>query len=560
MSMKKQISVTNGPKRCWQFQLFDQQGQPRMTKRLWAEELTIGASPDCNIRVPVPMGQIVGKIRLHVEGYEWIPLVMPLEDEEALEGIFSDRSIFQSLPRIPVGEFELQLSEITDQRLQKSVAPEEWAEGIDNPSQTHLALWHIYQGQILASYQVAKNQDQVALHGGLELDWRGLTQPSQVRDSLGQNYTVELGEGRLGFPRFELGDHVFVVTVTRDKNYFDFVPQTLETQNDNQMFRRVLASFVVTWLILMGVFQGTTTGQVPEIAVEELPAQQQKLVVERKQGAGGNGKAGGGGNPEVTTNDPRGGSGFEAAMVAEAASTRDEVQFQQNSAAGAIQKVEKVLGTGLGKILDAGSKLSSALGKLDEGVASGKYAAAGMVGARGPAGIGSVSGALGAIGQLGGSGNGAKGGGGVGIGGVGTKGFGGGGGGGRGGGFGTGIGDGLGAGNGPRNIAFADGDADVMGGLEKSEVEAVIAENINQIRFCYNQGLRTNPSMQGKVVSQFTISAQGRVSESRVAQSTLASSDVESCMSQRIQSWSFPKPRGGGVVSVRYPFLLKPGN
>jgi hypothetical protein len=44
---------------------------------------------------------------------------------------------------------------------------------------------------------------------------------------------------------------------------------------------------------------------------------------------------------------------------------------------------------------------------------------------------------------------------------------------------------------------------------------------------------------------------------SRVQQSTLGDDTVEQCIAQAIERWTFPKPSGGGIVIVSYPFVLK---
>jgi TonB family protein len=106
-------------------------------------------------------------------------------------------------------------------------------------------------------------------------------------------------------------------------------------------------------------------------------------------------------------------------------------------------------------------------------------------------------------------------------------------------------------------VEFDSGASSIAGGLERSEVEAVIRENISQIRFCYNRGLRNNPNLEGKVTSNFVIGADGSVRTSRLAGSSLGSAEVEDCIKDRVASWRFPQPRGGGQVQVNYPFLLK---
>jgi hypothetical protein len=33
--------------------------------------------------------------------------------------------------------------------------------------------------------------------------------------------------------------------------------------------------------------------------------------------------------------------------------------------------------------------------------------------------------------------------------------------------------------------------------------------------------------------------------------------NVEQCIAQAVRRWEFPKPQGGGIVIVSYPFVLK---
>ena len=53
------------------------------------------------------------------------------------------------------------------------------------------------------------------------------------------------------------------------------------------------------------------------------------------------------------------------------------------------------------------------------------------------------------------------------------------------------------------------------------------------------------------------ITASGTVASSQVSQSTLGNTELETCIASRVQTWIFPKPKGGGVVIVTYPFILK---
>jgi hypothetical protein len=54
------------------------------------------------------------------------------------------------------------------------------------------------------------------------------------------------------------------------------------------------------------------------------------------------------------------------------------------------------------------------------------------------------------------------------------------------------------------------------------------------------------------------IASNGQVLSSIVESSTLGNARVESCTAQAVRRWEFPRPVGGGLVMVSYPFVLTP--
>ena len=96
----------------------------------------------------------------------------------------------------------------------------------------------------------------------------------------------------------------------------------------------------------------------------------------------------------------------------------------------------------------------------------------------------------------------------------------------------------------------------IQGGLDPDVIASIIRRYLSQIQHCYEQQLVTNPRLKGKVTVAFTIAGNGSVSSAEVAESSLGSPPTERCITQKIMGWKFPKPRGGGTVGVRYPFLL----
>jgi hypothetical protein len=96
----------------------------------------------------------------------------------------------------------------------------------------------------------------------------------------------------------------------------------------------------------------------------------------------------------------------------------------------------------------------------------------------------------------------------------------------------------------------------IDGGLDMDAVSEVIRRNMNQVRFCYEQGLQTDPSLNGRVGMGFTIGANGQVKVAGVESTTLNSKQIEECVVMRLKSWKFPLPSNGVDVKVSYPFLF----
>ncbi|KYG64236.1 hypothetical protein AZI87_13420 [Bdellovibrio bacteriovorus] len=101
-----------------------------------------------------------------------------------------------------------------------------------------------------------------------------------------------------------------------------------------------------------------------------------------------------------------------------------------------------------------------------------------------------------------------------------------------------------------------DEEVSVEGGLDQDQIIAVINRNKGQITYCYEKGLQAQPSIGGRVAVSFVIGASGRITTAKVAESSLGSRMVESCMLQRMKTWQFPRPVGQVNVDVLYPFEL----
>ena len=101
------------------------------------------------------------------------------------------------------------------------------------------------------------------------------------------------------------------------------------------------------------------------------------------------------------------------------------------------------------------------------------------------------------------------------------------------------------------------GRARVRGALDKGIIRRIIRRHINEVKYCYQKELQSKPDLYGRVIVQFTISPTGQVVSSVVQKSTMGNRQVETCIAMAVRRWLFPKPKGGGIVIVSYPFVLK---
>jgi hypothetical protein len=126
---------------------------------------------------------------------------------------------------------------------------------------------------------------------------------------------------------------------------------------------------------------------------------------------------------------------------------------------------------------------------------------------------------------------------------------------------GNGSGFGLGSPPGTRLVTrprVREGAVNVTGRLPPEIIARIVRQNFGRVRLCYEDGLRANPQLQGRVTTRFVIAPDGSVSSSQDAGSTLPAPAVVACIVRLFGKLSFPQPEGG-AVQVVYPLELVPG-
>ncbi len=116
----------------------------------------------------------------------------------------------------------------------------------------------------------------------------------------------------------------------------------------------------------------------------------------------------------------------------------------------------------------------------------------------------------------------------------------------------------------PSHIAVAPrlreiGDFSTSGTLPRELIQRVVRQHFGRFRLCYEDGLRGNPGLTGRVAVKFVIDRDGGVTVASADPGTdMADAKVVACVVRGFQNLTFPAPKDG-MVRVVYPLMLAPG-
>lgn len=102
-----------------------------------------------------------------------------------------------------------------------------------------------------------------------------------------------------------------------------------------------------------------------------------------------------------------------------------------------------------------------------------------------------------------------------------------------------------------------EGDTRVSGSLPREVIQRIVRQSFGRFRGCYEDGLRGNPNLEGRVTARFVIARDGSVASVQSGGSDLPDSRVVSCVLRAYTNLSFPAPKDG-IVTVSYPLMFSP--
>ena len=86
-------------------------------------------------------------------------------------------------------------------------------------------------------------------------------------------------------------------------------------------------------------------------------------------------------------------------------------------------------------------------------------------------------------------------------------------------------------------------------------IKDVVRKNKKQVKFCYDNELKSNPSLQGKLVLEFAIKG-GAVKNFTIAKNETGSKTLAICVEKKVTKWKFPGNCSEDLA--RLPFTLFP--
>ena len=94
--------------------------------------------------------------------------------------------------------------------------------------------------------------------------------------------------------------------------------------------------------------------------------------------------------------------------------------------------------------------------------------------------------------------------------------------------------------------------------VDQGKLGAFVRARMGLLKACYENALKRNPSLKGRMRIRFTILETGGIQDLTVVENALGSPEVASCVANTMRAWRLPF-RPSGPVTVDYPLVFSPG-
>lgn len=110
-----------------------------------------------------------------------------------------------------------------------------------------------------------------------------------------------------------------------------------------------------------------------------------------------------------------------------------------------------------------------------------------------------------------------------------------------------------------RSPSIRQGTTSVNGRLPPEVIQRIVRQNFGRFRLCYENGLRSNPVLQGRISVTFVIARDGSITSVKDGGSDMPDTGVVQCVVRGFGNLSFPQPEAG-IVTVTFPLIFNPAS
>jgi Ca-activated chloride channel family protein len=127
------------------------------------------------------------------------------------------------------------------------------------------------------------------------------------------------------------------------------------------------------------------------------------------------------------------------------------------------------------------------------------------------------------------------------------------------------VGPSLGVGSGPRRTGPLPPepettivDVHVEGGLSHEEARRILRRHLRELAYCYSRYIEDDASTMLVVSVGWDVSEEGRVTDSRLIESSHGHTRLEECVVRAFRRWAFPEPTPSGAVQATATLRFAP--